>query len=72
MLSKCFGITFLTNTSPPVAAAAIIKVPASIWSGIMEYVPPVKRSTPLILITSVPAPRTFAPIAFKKLATSTT
>ena len=32
--SKCFGITFLIVTSPFVAAAAIINVPASIWSGI--------------------------------------
>ena len=32
--SKCFGITFFIVTSPLVAAAAIINVPASIWSGI--------------------------------------
>ena len=34
MHSRCFGITFLTRMSPRVAAAAAIKVPASIWSGI--------------------------------------
>ena len=38
--SKCFGITFFINISPFVAAAATINVPASIWSGMMEYVPP--------------------------------
>ena len=31
--SRCFGITFLTTTSPLVAAAPIMKVPASIMSG---------------------------------------
>ena len=38
--SKCLGITFLIKTSPPVAAAAHINVPASIWSGIVEYTVP--------------------------------
>ena len=32
--SKCFGITFFIVISPFVAAAAIMNVPASIWSGI--------------------------------------
>ena len=35
--SRCFGITFNTVTSPFVAAAANMNVPASIWSGITEY-----------------------------------
>ena len=36
--SKCFGITFLIiMPSPFVATAAVINVPASIWSGMMEY-----------------------------------
>jgi len=69
--SRCFGMTSLTVISPLVAAAANINVPASIWSGIIEYVVPCRRETPLIRITSVPAPLIFAPIAFKKFATST-
>ena len=70
--SRCFGITSFTSTSPPAAAAANIKVPASIWSGITEYSVLCSFSTPTIRITSVPAPRIFAPILFKKFATSTT
>ena len=70
--SKCFVIQFFIKISPFVATAASINVPASIWSGTTEYVAlPVSFFTPLILITSVPAPRMSAPIVFKKLATST-
>ena len=69
--SRCFGITSLITISPLVAAAAIINVPASIWSGIIEYVQPWSLFTPLILITSVPAPLILAPIALRKFATST-
>ena len=58
--------------SPPVAATAAIYVPASIWSGMIEYVTPCKCSTPRILMTSVPAPLMFAPIEFRKFARSTT
>ena len=36
MHSRCLGMTFLTSTEPPQAATAAIKVPASIWSGMME------------------------------------
>ena len=72
MQSKCSEIQFLINISPFVAIAAAIKVPASIWSGTTEYVPWWLSSfTPLIFITSVPAPRISAPIEFKKFATST-
>ena len=71
IVSKCLGITFLIRTSPLVAAAAIMKVPASIWSGITEYSVSWNFSTPLIRITSVPAPRILAPMLFKKFATST-
>ena len=70
--SRCFGITFLTITSPFVAAAANINVPASIWSGMMEYSVLCNFSTPRIRITSVPAPLMLAPILFKKFAASTT
>ena len=69
--SKCLGITFLIKISPPVAAAAHINVPASIWSGMVEYTVPCNFSTPLILILSVPAPLMSAPILFNILATST-
>ena len=48
-----------------------MKVPASIWSGIIEYSVPCNLLTPFILITSVPAPFISAPMLFKKLATST-
>lgn len=37
----------------------------------MVYVPPPRRFTPRTLMTSVPAPETFAPIAFRKFARST-
>ena len=70
--SKCFGITFSTVTSPLVAAAANMNVPASIWSGITEYSVLWRRCTPRILITSVPAPLMLAPMLFRKFATSTT
>ena len=70
--SRCLGITFFTVTSPLVIAAANINVPASIWSGIIEYSEACNLFTPEILITSVPAPLTFAPIELRKLATSTT
>ena len=70
--SRCLGITFLTITSPLVAAAAHMKVPASIWSGITEYSVPWRRPTPRMRITSVPAPLILAPMLFRKLATSTT
>ena len=70
--SRCFGITFCTIMSPRVIAAAHINVPASIWSGIIEYSVPCNLWTPLIRITSVPAPLIFAPILFRKFATSTT
>ena len=70
--SRCFGITFNTVMSPFVAAAANINVPASIWSGIIEYSVLWSFCTPRILITSVPAPLMLAPMLFRKFATSTT
>jgi len=63
---------FFITISPFVAKAASINVPASIWSGTIEYVILFFNSfTPFTLITSVPAPRISAPRVFKKLATST-
>ena len=71
MDSRWRGMTLFILTSPPAAAAATIYVPASIWSGIIVYVPPWRLSAPFILTESVPAPRTSAPIEFKKFAKST-
>ena len=51
--------------SPCVIAAATIKVPASILSGITQCVQPERLSTPIILMVSVPAPLTHAPISFR-------
>ena len=68
---KCSGNAFSTNTSPPAIAAAIKYVPASIRSGITVWIAPCRDSTPSIRITFVPAPRIFAPIAFKNVAKST-
>jgi len=71
--SKCLGIQLWITTSPFDAIAASINVPASIWSGTIEYVAfPCNFFTPVTLITSVPAPCISAPIVFKKFATSTT
>ena len=69
--SRCFGVMLFTVMQPLVAAAAHIYVPASIWSGIIEYVIPCRYFTPRILITSVPAPLTSAPIELRKFARST-
>ena len=44
--SRCFGMTFCTITSPRVIAAAHINVPASIWSGMIEYSVPCSLWTP--------------------------
>ena len=63
---------FFNKIFPFEATAATINVPASIWSGTTEYVAfPVSSFTPVIFIVSVPAPFIFAPIVFKKFATST-
>ncbi len=70
-IRRCSDSTFLTKTSPPMAAAAIIKVPASIRSGITECSQPCKLSTPSMRMVSVPAPRILAPILFRRIAVST-
>ena len=64
-------ITFSTTILPPAAAAAIIKVPASILSGMIWCLQPWSFSTPFIFTMDVPAPLTSAPILFKKFAKST-
>ena len=71
MASMCWGMMRFTVTSPLVTAAAIMNVPASIWSGMMVYSVPCSRSTPVMRITSMPAPLIFAPMEFSMLATST-
>ena len=65
---RCSGMAFVTVTSPPVAAVAIKKVPASIRSGITVHSVGWSSSTPSITMRPVPAPMTRAPIEFKKLA----
>ena len=63
---------FFSKISPFDATAATMNVPASIWSGTIEYVEfPNNSFTPVIFIVSVPAPFMLAPIVFKKFATST-
>ena len=56
--------------SPPVAAAALIKVAATILSGMTEYSQPCSFSTPLIVIVPPPAPLIFAPQQFRNSARS--
>ncbi len=70
--SSVSGRAPVNVTSPPVAAAATRNVPVSIRSGITGYVAPCSCSTPWIVMMSVPAPSTFAPIAFRQFARSTT
>ena len=67
----CSAIASLIKTSPCVIAAATMKVPASIRSWTTEWFAPCIFSTPLIIIVSVPAPLTFAPILFRRFAKST-
>ena len=59
------GSTFFSVTSPPVAAIAIKKVPASMRSGITSIAStPPKLSTPWIFKVLVPIPDILAPISF--------
>ena len=64
-------ITLSTKMSPLVMAAATMYVPASILSGITVCSTASSFSTPVIFMVLVPAPLTFAPILFRKLARST-
>ncbi len=57
--------------SPPVAVQATKKVPVSIRSGITLNSAPCNDCTPSIVMTSVPAPYIFAPMAIKQWARST-
>jgi len=59
---------FFKVISPPVTAAAIIKVPASILSGIRVCVKGFSSFTPLITRVSVPSPVSLAPIFFNTWA----
>ena len=67
----CSRTASLIKTSPWVIAAATMKVPASIRSCTTAWLAPCIFSTPLIIIVSVPAPLTFAPILLSQLARST-
>ena len=66
------GSAAVSVTSPPAAATAQRKVPASIRSGITRCSAPCRRSTPWTTIRSVPAPSIRAPIATSAFARSTT
>ena len=68
--SILFESILLIVIFPFVKAAAIRYVPASILSAGILKVVPFSLFTPLILISSVPAPIMFAPIEFKKSARS--
>ncbi len=65
------GTAFLIRISPLVIAAATMNVPVSILSGIIPCLQLPSLATPSILMVSVPAPLTFAPILFRKFARST-
>ena len=60
------------TTSPPVAAAAMAKLPASMRSGMTRVRAPCRAATPMISILGVPAPRMMAPIRLRCSARATT
>jgi hypothetical protein len=64
-----FGIIFLIFTFPPTAATAIIKVPASILSGITEILIYSTLTIQLLGLVRVfePIPEILAPISFNIL-----
>ena len=67
----CSGITLLIITPSPIAAAKERYVPVSIRSAMMVWVfIDCMVCTPVIRMTSVPAPRICAPMLFKKVAKS--
>ena len=70
--SPCCGSYPISRIRPRVAAAAKRYVPASIRSEITVWQAPCSASTPLTVITSVPAPSMIPPIAIKQRAKSTT
>ena len=57
-----------TVALPPVMAAAISSVAASMRSGMISYRVPVRCSTPAISIVSVPSPSMRAPIAIEEIS----
>ena len=65
------GRACVVRTLPPVIAAATKKVPVSMRSATTEKSAACMRSTPSMVMVLVPAPLTFAPIAFRKSARST-
>ena len=67
----CSQMASLIKTSPPVIAAATMKVPASIRSCTTWCLAPCSFSTPLMVKVSVPAPLMLAPILFNRMAKST-
>ena len=68
--NKWRGSQLVSSNSPPVIAAAIAKLPASILSGITVCLHPFRLPTPSIIISLVPAPFILAPIEFKQFVKS--
>ncbi len=66
------GTRSVTVTSPPVIAAATMRVPASTRSGTTRCTAPPSSTTPSISIRAVPAPWIRAPMAVSSVARSTT
>ena len=64
------GTTLSMVMSPPVIAAATMKVPASMRSGIMVWFAGRSSFTPFILMVSVPAPFMSAPMEVRNVARS--
>ena len=70
--SKVSGRQCLTSTSPPAAATAHKKVPASIRSGMTLCWAPCSTSTPSMVSLSLPIPLILAPILTSNSAKSLT
>ena len=69
---RCSRDTRLRRTPSPAIAAAAMKVPASMRSGITVCSTPCSSLTPSITMRRVPAPEIFAPIELRKFARSST
>ena len=71
MLPICSVLTFVSVSSPPVIAAAVISVPATILSGIMRCVTFFSAaSPPRMVMVELPAPSILYPSSFKNRARS--
>ena len=70
-MSRKWGETPSTSTSPPVTAAAIRKVPASIRSAMTVCSAGCSPSTPRTTRQGVPAPSMSAPMLTRNLPRST-